>query len=302
MTSIVIAAHNEGTVIGGLLSALTKDSSGEKLDIVVVCNGCSDDTADVARSFGSLVTVVETDVASKPNALNLGDEVACSFPRIYIDGDILVDRDTVMALSEAIQSGEVPAAGVAPEIDTSGCSAGVKAYYRVKDKLPSAREGIAGSGLYALSEAGRMRFGKFPDIVADDLFVRLLFKPIERKTVPGRHSVVFAAKNVNALMIQRTRSCFGSGQIAKLYPELLGNNVEHNNSALVAMAKNPAFWPQLAVYVYVTFRARLRARRMLKEAGYVWEREQTSRARRTRTNTELWRDRASAIRAKPPTG
>lgn len=294
MTSIVIAAHNEGTVIGGLLSALTKDSSAEELDIVVVCNGCSDDTADVARSFGSQVTVVETAVASKPHALNLGDEVARGFPRIYIDADILVDRDTVTALSETLQSGEFLASGVAPTIDTSGCSAGVKAYYRVKDKLPSSREGIAGSGLYALSEAGRMRFGKFPDIVSDDLFVRLLFKATERKTVPGLHSVVFAAKNINALMIQRTRSCFGSGQVAQLYPELLRNNAEHNSSALVSIAKNPAFWPQLAIYVYVTFRARLKAGKMLKAAGYVWEREQTSRARRTMATTAVHQDRASA--------
>lgn len=281
MTSIVIAAHNEAAVIGGLLNALTKDSDADNIDIVVVCNGCSDNTADIARRFAPAVRVMETEVADKPHALNLGDEFALGFPRIYLDADVLIDRDTIMALSRALQSGEFLAAGVAPVVDTSGCSAGVKAFYRIKHKLPSSREGIAGSGLYAVSEAGRARFRTFPAIVADDLLVRLLFTETERTTLPGLHSVVFAAKNVKALLIQRTRSAFGSGQLALLYPELLKNNSADNSRTLLALCKNPVLWPNLALYVYVTLRARLKARRLLRAAGYVWEREQTSRSGRT---------------------
>jgi hypothetical protein len=280
MTSVVIAAHNEAAVIGGLLTALTKNRGEGDFDIVVVCNGCSDDTADIARSFGSPVRVAETEVASKPHALNLGDEIARGFPRIYVDADILVNSDIIMALAVALQSGQFLAAGVSPQIDTCGCSAGVKAFYAIKDKLPSSREGIAGSGLYALSEAGRARFGRFPDIVSEDLFIRLLFKETERTTLPGLHSVVFAAKNVRALMIQRTRSSFGSGQLARLYPKLLENNAASNNKALLALFKKPSLWLKLSTYVYVTLKARQAARRLAREAAYVWAREQTSRMKR----------------------
>jgi hypothetical protein len=226
------------------------------------------------------VRVVETEIANKPHALNLGDEVAQGFPRIYVDADILVDCDTVSALSNVLRSGKFLAAGVSPRIETSGCSAGVKAFYSIKDKLPSSREGIAGSGLYALSEAGRMRFGKFPALVSDDLFVRLLFKKTERTTLSGSHSVVFAAKNINALLIQRTRSSFGSSQISQLYPELLRNNSEGNNRALLSLFKDPRLWLKLPIYIYVTLWARLRATGHLKEGGYIWTREQTSRTAR----------------------
>jgi glycosyltransferase involved in cell wall biosynthesis len=280
MTSVVIAAHNEADVIGGLLNALTCNRSNDQLDIVVVCNGCRDHTADIARGFGPSVRVVETDVASKPNALNLGDEVARGFPRIYLDADVLIDHDTIMALSGALQSGEFLAAGVSPRIDTSGCSLGVKAFYSIKGMLPSSREGIAGSGLYAISEAGRARFNKFPTIVSDDLYARLIFKETERTTLPGLHSVVYAAKSVRALLIQRTRSAFGSGQLARLYPELLGNNSRHNHMALARLLIYPTLWYKLAIYTYVTVTSKLKARKLLREAGYVWEREQTSRARR----------------------
>ena len=276
MTSIVIPAHNEGAVIGGLLSALTGNRDEGAFDIVVVCNGCSDNTADVARSFG--VRVVETDVANKPHALNLGDENARGFPRIYIDADILVDGDTIMALSKALQSGDILAAGVSPEIDTTGCSASVRAFYRIQRKLPSSREGIAGSGLYALSEAGRKRFGIFPAIVSEDFFIRLLFKETERKTVQGLHSVVFAPKNITALLKTRTRAKFGNGQIAGLYPELLKNNAESNNEVLISLFKIPSLWFPLAIYIYVMFRARVKARRHLRKSSYIWERDHTSRA------------------------
>jgi glycosyltransferase involved in cell wall biosynthesis len=279
MTSVVIAAHNEAAVIGDLLSALTRNRGNGELDIVVVCNGCQDNTADIARGFGPPVRVVQTDIASKSNALNLGDEVARGFPRIYLDADVLIDGGVITALSNALQGGEFLAAGVSPEINTSGCSIGVKAFYSIKDKLPSAREGIAGSGLYAVSEAGRMRFGNFPAIVSDDLYARLVFTESERTTLPGLHSVVFAAKTVSALLVQRTRSAFGSGQLARLYPELARNNSAHNHKALFGLFKYPYLWFKLAIYIYVTVRSKLRARKLLREAGYVWQREQTSRER-----------------------
>jgi glycosyltransferase involved in cell wall biosynthesis len=278
MTSVIIAAHNEAAVIAGLLTALTKDN--HDFDIVVVCNGCSDNTAEIARTFGHPVRVIETEVANKANALNLGDEAALDFPRIYVDGDITVDGDTIMALSQALQNGDFLAAGVAPIMDTAGCSAGVKAFYSIKNRLPSSRVGMAGSGLYAMSEAGRKRFEKFPAVVSDDLFARVLFNETERTTLPGRHSVVYAAKTVKALLIQRTRSAFGSGQVAQLYPELLKNNSGANSKALLALFCNPFLWASLAIYIYVTFRSKLKAKRLLREAGYFWEREQSSRAGR----------------------
>src|SRR6185312_1201240 len=48
MISVVIAAHNEARVIGGCLDALLADAGPDDLDIVVVANGCTDDTAAVA--------------------------------------------------------------------------------------------------------------------------------------------------------------------------------------------------------------------------------------------------------------
>ncbi|MGA8273701.1 MAG: glycosyltransferase, partial [Candidatus Sulfotelmatobacter sp.] len=85
MVSIIIPAHNEGAVIARTLKAMTDGAQPAELDIIVVCNGCSDDTAAVARRFSPAVRVLETAIAGKTNALNLGDEAARSFPRVYVD-------------------------------------------------------------------------------------------------------------------------------------------------------------------------------------------------------------------------
>ena len=90
MVSIVIPAHNEEATIGRCLDRLLCVGADASMQIIVSCNGCKDRTADVARKFGDRVTVVETDVASKVHAMNLGDDVAQGFPRFYMDADVVL--------------------------------------------------------------------------------------------------------------------------------------------------------------------------------------------------------------------
>ena len=96
--SVVIPAHNEEAVIGRCLQNLLEGAEPDELEFVVVGNGCKDATATAARSFGPPVRVIETPVASKSNALNLGDAAAQIFPRAYIDADI---RDTGKIVKDA---------------------------------------------------------------------------------------------------------------------------------------------------------------------------------------------------------
>ena len=68
-----------------------------------MCNGCKDDTAEQVRSIDSSITVIETEIASKANALNPGDKAATSFPRLYVDADIIFLPGTTRAIIEALQ-------------------------------------------------------------------------------------------------------------------------------------------------------------------------------------------------------
>src|SRR5262249_27463479 len=105
MVSIVIPAHNEETTIERCLNRLLGEGSSQSLQVVVVCNGCSDRTPDIARRFGPRVTVLETDVASKVHALNLGDEVAQGFPRFYMDADVAMSPADIRAVARTLETG-----------------------------------------------------------------------------------------------------------------------------------------------------------------------------------------------------
>ena len=90
MISVVIPAHNEEAVIASTLRSVLEGLE-QGAEVLVVCNGCSDDTAAVAGTFGLPVRVLEIEPASKVAALNAGDEVAAGYPRIYLDADVTLD-------------------------------------------------------------------------------------------------------------------------------------------------------------------------------------------------------------------
>jgi glycosyltransferase involved in cell wall biosynthesis len=278
LISIIVPACNEAAVLERCLSALTAGSEPDELEVIVVCNGCSDDSAAIARRFSGPIRVIETPVGSKINALNLGDQEARGFPRFYVDADVVLNVRSIRAITQELQSGRTLAA--APKIchDLSRCSWAVKAFYKIDRQMPSFREGIGGSGVYALSEAGRTRFSEFPKLTADDGFVRLTFKPEERRSVDGAESLVTPPTRLRGLIQIKTRSHFGSYELRRLHPRLFANFGVGNRNALGRLLGNPGFWPGLAVYGYVKLRAKQNARRQIKRGKYeIWERDNTSR-------------------------
>ena len=205
MISVVIPAHNESSVIARTLTALTTEAADDELEIVVVCNGCTDDTAAIAKSFGRPVRVVETELANKTHALNLGDQSARAFPRVYIDADVVISLSALRALARRLQKGDVIAVAPQPYFDLTGCSWPVRAFYDIRCRMPSFKEGIGGSGVYALSENARRRFAEFPNVVADDAYVRSQFKPSERETLSCFTSTVSAPRSLRNLIAIETR-------------------------------------------------------------------------------------------------
>ena len=277
MISIVLPAHNEARVIGRTLTALTSGALPDELDLVVVCNGCTDDTAAIARGFGTSVRVIETPIANKVHALNLGDQAAQGFPRVYVDADVIVSLSTIRALAQCLEKPGIIAAAPTPDFDLKGCSWPVRAFYFIRRQLPSFGEGIGGSGVYALSELGRQRFGAFPNLVADDTYVRIQFRPEERETLRSVRSIVYPPRTIQNLIAIEARADFGTFELARRDPDLWNNKGPGNGKALVNLLKHPLYWLQLFTYCYVRAAARRRAKVRLHADAFVWERDETSR-------------------------
>ena len=278
--SVIIPAHNEERVIARTLDTLLAGAQASAVEVIVVCNGCTDRTADTVRQTGLPVLLIETEVASKVHALNLGDAAASKFPRIYMDADVYLTWESARALVSRLEMGEVLAASPKVRMDLGGCSWAVRAFYQVDRALPSAKETIGGSGVYALSEAGRNRFNAFPPVTGDDAFVRRLFAPHERCAVEGSLSTVVPPKNLWGVIQIKTRSHFGNDELRRLYPQNVVNAGPSNRLALMKLALQPWWWPSLAVYGTVKVMARLRAKKRIGSRGKNdWERDETSRDR-----------------------
>jgi glycosyltransferase involved in cell wall biosynthesis len=269
--SVVIPAHDESAVIDRCLRGLALHRGD--LEVVVVANACSDDTAERARAHG--VTVVETAVPGKAHALDLGDETATAFPRAYLDADVSLDGDDLRRVLDVVRAGPALAAAPRLHVDLTHSSWAVRAYYRVWTALPYVTDDLVGSGVYVLSRAGRARFDRFPAATGDDTFVRALFAPGERVGVEGTRFTVYPPRTLAALLAIKTRARFSVAEHAQAAPAGSGAAPA---SAARRLLRRPGVWPSLPVYAAVGLLTRVRARRRLAAgAPLAWDRDTTSR-------------------------
>lgn len=277
MSTIILPAHNESGVIAETLESLLRQVE-ECDEVIVISNGCKDETETIARSFEPRITVINTPIPSKVNALNLGDQCAKTYPRIYMDADIRLADGALGMIKQSLDVGHYLAVSPEPLMDLSRSSWAVKAYYDIWLALPFCQSGMIGAGVYALSEEGRKRFDHFPDVIADDGFVRALFKEHERGKVNGAKSIVRAPATLYWLMKIKVRSRMGQMQLANIHPELIKNEQKNYSSGILNALVSPLNWPKVLVYLYVSVISRILARRrLINIAGYHWEKDISSR-------------------------
>jgi hypothetical protein len=198
--SVVIPAHNEAAVISRCLDELLSGFRPGELEVVVACNGCTDGTAQIVRSSPHAVRVLELDEASKPAALRAAEAAATAFPRLYLDADVVVTAASVRMVLDCLRTGPGLAARPPIKYDVFGSPRLVRSYYRARAGLPAVMGSLWGAGVYALSQAGRSRFGLYPDVVADDLFVDQHFQPSEIEIVSCPPVIVKAPRRTADLL------------------------------------------------------------------------------------------------------
>ncbi len=274
MFSVVVPAHDEAGVIGRCLAFVADLGPGEA-EVVVVANGCTDRTAEVARTVPG-VQVVELAEGGKPGALNAGDAAVSSLPRVYLDADIVVDAATVRRLVAALEGPLPRVAAPRPRFELAGRPWAVRAFYRVYLKLPYVRRNLVGLGVYAVSAAGRARFEQFPALTADDLFTQRLFAPDERVVTEDEFTIQ-TPRTLAALVAVRTRVAYGNSELAGAYgdDEQFGESTGDTVRALADLVRaTPSLAPSAAVYVAVVAAARRRAR---GRSAAAWQRDVTTR-------------------------
>jgi glycosyltransferase involved in cell wall biosynthesis len=272
--SVVIPAHNEETVLARCLAPLADAARDGTAEVVVAANGCTDRTVEVASAFAG-VTVLDLPVGNKSRALNAADASAVAFPRIYLDADIVLDRAAFDALVAGLPDEPPRVAAPRVRFALEGRPWAVRAFYAAYERLPYVRDGLTGLGVFGLSRSGRARFAEFPDVTADDLFVQRLFGPAERVVLQDATFSVEVPHTLRALVAVRTRTAFGSAELANTRADEFAASTKETVWALLRMTlRTPRLLPAASVYIVVTVAARLRARGSQRST---WHRDTTTR-------------------------
>ncbi len=279
LASVVIPAHNEAAVIARCLARLLDGAAPGELDVVVVCNGCTDATARQAARFAPAVRVVTLARASKVAALTAGERLSVGYPRIYLDADVELGIAAVRALAAALAEGTCLAAAPRLQVSLAGRSRCVRAYYSVWTRLPFLAEGYIGSGVVALSREGRERFTTLPEVIAEDLYLRTRFSPGERRVVEQCAFLVHPPRTVTGLVRRGVRVRAGNAQLARLQPPPWAVGPAGHLAAIRARLAEPGGAGAVAVYLAVHAAVRLGAWVKARRGRLgVWDRDETSRA------------------------
>ena len=261
--SVIVPAHNEADYIGACLAALfASERTGLAQEAIVVANGCTDATARVVRGYeaqaraaGWRLMVIDSAEGGKPLALTLGDAAARGDILVYLDADVLVSPPLIRALADAL-AGEGPRYASGTPVVSRSPSAITRAYARIWTRLPFLAVGAPGFGLFAMSRAGRARWGDWPRIIADDTFARLNFAPGERAQVSETYEWPLV-EGFRSLVRVRRRQDAGNREVAQKFPALRANDDVWrlgNGGALRLFLRDPL---GMAVYAAVKFAVRL---------------------------------------------
>jgi glycosyltransferase involved in cell wall biosynthesis len=278
--SMVIPAHNEGATLARCLDSVASEPSASCLEVVVVPNGCTDRTADVARQYVERIPglrVIELSEASKTAALNAGDAACSAFPRVFLDADIELGPGALSGLLDALDVAEARVASPRVVFDYSRAGTLVREFYRAYERLPYVRDGLIGLGVYAVSAAGRARFDRFPDVTADDLFVQRLFSADERQITRGTFTVRTPRTTASLLRV-RTRVAHGNAELAASALSDVADTSTTTSATMAALVSevrhDVRLAPAAVAYVGVVVAGRIRARRAGSRA---WWRDDSSR-------------------------
>ena len=258
--SVVVPAHDEAHALPRLLAGLLDQRIGDiTLEVAVVVNGSTDGSAAVARSYadrfagaGHRLTVAEIPERSKAWALNEGDRLVSAFPRLYLDADIELSPDAIRRTVEELVATDRPMLA-APRLQVAESpSAATRHYGRLWSELPYVRSHVPGVGFYAVNEAGRRRWWRFPTrIGADDKFVRLHFDRSEAKIIDDASFTVFMPERLGELLRVRGRWTSLNREIVRNCPGLDRRDRSRWMSSARHIASNTSSWADAPAFLAV---------------------------------------------------
>lgn len=271
-TTIIVPAHNEEGVIARTLSTVLEDATPAEFDLVVVCNGCRDRTADVVRRRFATARVIELGEASKSAAINAGLQTTVGSNVLLLDADVQISTHAARALTVALRTPGIEAAIGHMNVDDESSSWPVRAFYRVWKRSSYLRNGKFAAA-FALSASAVERIGQLPPIIADDTYLRRHFSTNSIAVVDAVSFRASAPRTLAALIRVRSRVHRGNRELDKLLPDSSRSATHPVRDHIREILRRPPLWVDLPWYLAVQVAARI----MSRTGNQSWGQDLTSR-------------------------
>jgi glycosyltransferase involved in cell wall biosynthesis len=214
---IIVPVRNEAALLPATVRKLLEATAGDQARIIWVCNGCDDDSAAVIRQHaGPGAEVIELAEPGKTGALQAGDDALGDlFPRVYLDADTWLRPGDLDRLLAPLLAGAADLVAPRLRLDSTGAS---WLSARIGDcwlALPHART-TAFSNAIGLSGAGRARWGRWPRITGDDIFVAATIPADRKRIVPEALATTGMPRDFRGWVRMRARWRKGERELAEL--------------------------------------------------------------------------------------
>lgn len=262
---VAIPTHNGSRLLARSMLSLAEQEFDGDLHVVVAVNDGRPDSMDTARRLaqrvrdvGRTCTLIRT-AAGRAAALREADRHLPVAPRLYLDQDAVLSRNSIAELAAAL----APGSGVhfaVPGLRLAPCrSRFTRAYYRVWSELPYVRLSPVTCGAYAVSVEGRARWGELPTIHSDDKWVRWHFAPWERLVLVRASYEVVPPDGVQDLLAARHRYDRGNQELSVTVPvpPHVDDMLRHRG-VLGTLVRHPTLWPAAACFLAIHVGAAIR--------------------------------------------
>ncbi|MFF8591523.1 bifunctional polysaccharide deacetylase/glycosyltransferase family 2 protein [Streptomyces sp. NPDC015220] len=279
--SVIVPAYNEKECIANTLGSLAR--STHPIEIVVVDDGSTDGTAEIAESLGlPNLRVVRQENAGKPAALNNGVRHARHDIVVMMDGDTVFEPDTVRQLVQPFADPEVGAVAGNAKVGNRGTVIGAwqhieyvmgfnldRRMYDLLRCMPTIPGAIGAFRREAVLQAG----GMSEDTLAEDTDITIAMHRAGWRVVYQEHARAWteAPGSLGQLWSQRYRWSYGTMQALWKHRKSLTDRGPSGRFGRVGMplvvlfqVVAPLFAPLIDVFtaysmVFVDFRAALLA-------------------------------------------